>query len=1194
MERKQYTKSAINEMLRKLEAKFGKDRLEKVEKPKKRARKDDSDSEFLSMVRETLDEAKAAQEASKRAEEPIEEATEETVEESIEEIIESPTEEVVEESAEAPVEETVEETPPIEEETLIEPEPTIEEPKPEKKPRRRSPKKKEPEPPTEEVVEVVEEPIEVVEEPIEVIEEPIEVIEEPIEVNEEPIEVIEEPIEVIEEPVEVIEEPVEVIKEPVEVIEEPVEVIEEPVEVIEEPVEVIEEPVEVIEEPVEAIEEPIESVEEPIETVEKPIEGVEEPITQNEKKVQTVKVRVREIPVTAPPLREASVSLPRRSSEFDFAKPKKESDRILIKPSPAPKVVKRTDPDAHIIRPSAHGTAAEPIVIRPQRATAPLRPTLRGAEPLPTHTVTVEAMQKKDTNVEATEKATPAKRASRASVSMPKASENEFLIKKEEPSDKKDAPAEFEKVKKPTAKKTSVKSPSSKSTTPEKAPAPRKKAAAPRRKTVQKVTVDETLHEALELENEELVRAEELLAQKETISEIVPEDQPEFTTEEAPKARTSAFRMRRAQKAKLPEEDIPVLDLIHRRSGLSEEDVTMLFELGYENELGRLVGYETMKKLRCEHLRRNSQSERRHYRTAFGYRGEEYISTKQNEEIRAAYATDRHKLLRRVLLTALLSVVLFFLDFPSLLGTAVTDFDTSYPILLPILALLCLGLAGALSYRPLYAGARSLIRFTPTPYSIASVAIPVAVFYSLIGLLPGVVLPVPVCFLSALLLFALALGDVFRITGEIRAFRILSVETEKTVLEEAAPHKKKLLRGNRIVKVINDEIEENFYRVRRTGQTTGFFRRVNALEHAALELSILIGSSFGWALLLAFVTALGRPSIGDAMTAFATGFLLSVPASAIFTFFYPLHRANAVLEKRNCALIGEEAAAEYAEDQTVIFTDTDLYTAKKHAQIAIRDGDEFRQDIRLAEVVFRKLGGTLEGLGLNSSRSYLADPPVSFLRITEAGLEAVVDSKSHILLGSTEFLQSSGIHVPTESTDVEKRRTKHTSPMYVAIDGVLRLCYEIRYTSDPDFEDTLAMLTGDGTVVAIHSYDPNLTDEFLQASRPTDEPVSVVRPGRFEAEAPQDVVDTGAVALGRRRDIALPLHAAKVIRAVRRRGFFLQIAASIAGAALSVILLLLDRSGSYTPAVIALYQSVCSTLALLSARISLSDSELDR
>ena len=955
-------------------------------------------------------------------------------------------------------------------------------------------------------------------------------------------------------------------------ISEKAEIQESPTEAVEEPiVEVVEEPVvEVVEEPVvEAVEEPVvEAVEEPVvEAVEEPIvETVEEPIVKEPPK-RAIKVTVKQIPVeeapkTAPDAPKtpepivikpkstsAAIVIPRSSGEHDFAKNKAEkpNDTIVIRPKTA-----RKNP-------------SEPIVIRPRSEDArTVRPKPVTREPLAETHIKIKTMQNNNDKIESVSPVeTP-------NVSLPKSTQNDFLIEKDEPVQEK-APSAAEKADKPrvTAVPISPDDPFLKD-------ASAKEIADPPIKEFSPETIREPVASAP--------------------MEEVAADAPEVATESKKTSKKTLFRTRRKAKKQSEEAnaELSPMEQISKKSGLTSDDVDMMFELGYENELGRLVGYETMKKLRYEYLRRNSQSEHRHYRTAFGYRGEEYIKAEQNEKVLSAYAHDKKQLTQRVFFTALLSFLLFFLDLPQLTGASLAELDQTAPLLFPILSLLALIGASYFSYRQLYAGLRSFLRFTPTPYSIASVTVPTVILYSLLAMIPAVNAPIPANFLASLLLLTMAIGDVFRLTGELRAFRIVSSAADKTVLEPAAPRKRQLRQGNKIVKVINDEIDDNLYRVRNADQTTGFFRRFNALQFAARPILLTLGCAFSISLLSAFVTALVTKSFGGALSAFITMLLFCMPFSMIFHAFYPMNRVNSVLYRRNCTLVGEESAEEYAEDQTLIFSDNDLYNAEKCAQISVREGDELRRDLRLTEILLRKLGGTLGRLALTVRKAEDDEVSVSVVRIAQNGIEAVVDTQYHVLLGSADFLRRSGIRVPRESSDAEMSRTPDVSVMHVAIGGVLKLTYELKYASDDKMEDILTMIASNGTSVAIQSYDPNLTDEFLALCRPEHlETVTVIRPGRFEADTVQEVVDTGAVALGSRANVALPIHAAKHLDKTRRRGYLLQLATSAAGILFAILVTALIPKAGIVPPLIALYHVASCAIAIINTRLSLNNFTLN-
>ena len=897
---------------------------------------------------------------------------------------------------------------------------------------------------------------------------------------------------------------------------------------------VIEEPiVEAVEEPiVETVEEPtVEIVEEPtVETVEEPtVETVEEPTAPVAEEPQK-----RAIKIT---VKQIPAEEPPKSEPVQEKKP----ESIVIKPKASASAASAASAnDTIVIRPkSVPKIASEPIVIRPRESgssVARVKPIIDGvSNDAPIKITPMQNNVEKILTVDKAEPTEPVVSVDGLTVEIPEVEPN--------------APIEAEPV----------------------------------------------------ILKEEATPIPEAPVAEESIPSIpfveVPAESLTGVADSPKKSvKRSPFHLRRKTK---PQGDVQngalsPIEQIHRRIGLSPDDVDMMFELGYENELGRLVGHDTMKKLRYEYLRRNSQSEHRHYRTAFGYRGEEYIKAEQNEKILSAYAHDKKVLMNRVLITALLSFLLFFLDLPNLAGAAIASLDQNAPLLFPILSITTLIATSYFSYRQLYAGARSLMRFTPTPYSIAAVMIPTVLLYSLISLIPTAHAFIPANFLASLLLLTVAIGDVFRLTGEVRAFRIVSSNTDKTVLEPAAPRKRQLRQRNKIVKVINDEIDDRLYRVRAADQTTGFFRRFNALEFAARPILWLLGFSFSIALLAAFVTALFTASFGAAASAFVTMLLCTAPLSMILHAFYPLSRTNSILYRMNCTLVGEESAEEYAQKQTVIFRDSDLYSAEKRTEISVREGDELRLDLRLTEILLRRMGGTLGRLSLFARGAVDDDTSVSFVRIAQGGIEAVVDTQYHVLLGNADFLRRSGIRVPRESTDAEMSRTPDVSVMHVAINGILKLTYELKYTNNDQMESIFSMLAENGTSVAIQSYDPNLCDEFLEKCRPEHlETVTVIRPGRFETDTVQEVVDTGVVALGSRANVALPIHAAKHLSKTRQRGVRLQLLSTAVGTALAIFLTALAPTAAIVPPIIALYHAASCAIAIINTRLSLNSFTLN-
>lgn len=656
--------------------------------------------------------------------------------------------------------------------------------------------------------------------------------------------------------------------------------------------------------------------------------------------------------------------------------------------------------------------------------------------------------------------------------------------------------------------------------------------------------------------------------------EEVPTDAPEDIPAPVQKTKPrNIFQHLKQKKQEQTERRMSETEKIRKKCGLSEDDVALAIELGYEDELGRLAGYEGLKKLKQEHKQRYDTPNYKHYRTAFGYSGEETVSPENSSAIVAKYLHDRNFLILRTVLTAIVAVVLLFLDYPRLWGGAADAFIAEYPHAFPLFSLCALLSVSILSFRQINAGLRSFLKAAPTPYSVPATMLVLVLIYDIITLfLQEEVLRVNM--LTCSLLLILALCDILRLLGEINAFKILSAAGEKTVLEPTQPKRKTLRKGKKIVKVINDDVDEAFYRVRFANQITGFFRRFNTTEAAHLPFQTLIGISIALAVVIAFIAAIISPSLSYALSTFITVMYAAAPATAMFSFFYPLQRANKILSEIDCVLVGNESVGEFSESKTLVFDDTDLYSTQKRAEITVKDADDLRHDLKLAGAVFRKLGGTLDCLAKSVGVSG-EDPVVAFSHFSDNGVEACVDGTHHVILGSTEYMKKRNVLIPRESAEQSLRRAKNTAVIHFSVDGVLKFTYEIEYVVKQSFETLIEDLATTDTSVALQSYDPAVNDQFLLNCRENSQiRVRAFKPGRYEGNAPLEEADTGAVAIGHTYNVVYPLYAAKAVKRSKKIGMRLQILSSVIGVLVAGCFAWFPSINILTPLSVAVYHGI--------------------
>ena len=830
--------------------------------------------------------------------------------------------------------------------------------------------------------------------------------------------------------------------------------------------------------------------------------------------------------LTTPSQEESPV--PKEPETAPLQEPKKPLVRVIPAKPPAPKPKEKAD-DTIVIKPKSTIKSTVPIVIKPQkpsRTAEPIRVEVKTHMPQPSKKispptpVSVSENGKKSTGVALPKKISPPPPVGEREKS--KSAETQI---KRNPAGV-SMPRNFQN-------KTSggVKSKSVKKHAPRPAHAPDS--------SLSKEGFDIVL---------ETVMQEELPAEPDHVDAISDHS---ASTGDKP---VSRHRDSETSRSLSPEE---ALKYVEKKTGMTADDVSMIFELGYENELGRLVGQDIVKKLKAEHIRKARPTDKLRYRTAFGYRNSEYTGEQSRDLILANYVRDKKTLILRLALTALITLLLLPIEIPALFGGAFAEIRQAIPHLFPLLSLIGTIAVGIFSLKQLTAGLQSFCGFAPTPYSVAALLFPVAVISGFANLLltgsGNEIISVNLPTVGTLLLTVIC--DAARLSSEMRVFRILSAEDEKTVLEPSEPHKQKLRHGDKIVKIINDDVDQNLYRLRRSSRISGFFRRCNDSTSAARPFGYLLLATLSLAFLAGFLCAVGGKDFFTVASAVLLTFFLTLPVPSILLFFYPLCRANRLLTHRNCALVGEESVVEYSQPKTVIFHDGDMYTAQKCTQTMVRDGEDFRRDMRLAGILFRKMSGALDAIGQATSQRRAADPPVTFVRLGENGTEAVVDNHYHLLAGDAQFLSKSGVRIPKESTDRAVKRGENVSLMYVAIDGVLRLTYEIEYAVSDDFERMISVLAEHSTYAAIRTYDPNLNDTFLQETRSEGaEYVRVIKPAKYEQDELSEVSDSGAVALGNRFDTTRPLIAASLIQKLRFYGYRVQFVLAVVGAILAGIL----------------------------------------
>ncbi len=218
-------------------------------------------------------------------------------------------------------------------------------------------------------------------------------------------------------------------------------------------------------------------------------------------------------------------------------------------------------------------------------------------------------------------------------------------------------------------------------------------------------------------------------------------------------------------------------------------------------------------------------------------------------------------------------------------------------------------------------------------------------------------------------------------------------------------------------------------------------------------------------------------------------FLFLVPLTAIVSSFLPIYISYLRLFKRGCFISNARAAKFAGECDALVFEDRHLFAAAnpKDNGIKIYAHDKTNEILGALDALYSAIGGPMERVFSGANER---ERRVRIIRITRSGLEAVIDDRSSIIVGSSDYLLRYGIN-----TDAGSSKGTNMGILYVALDSRLVAKMSLNYRTEPLFEHLSEVMGDDGINTVIETYDPVISSGYIAYCRKAHKakyPVSVV------------------------------------------------------------------------------------------------------
>ncbi len=374
-------------------------------------------------------------------------------------------------------------------------------------------------------------------------------------------------------------------------------------------------------------------------------------------------------------------------------------------------------------------------------------------------------------------------------------------------------------------------------------------------------------------------------------------------------------------------------------------------------------------------------------------------------------------------------------------------------------------------------GVRLLIKKQVTPELYIPIAFLVLIAYTTVAAIYS-----PKSYPVFGMLFAVAaiaaIGSTYhKLSADFEAFKLVSSNGEKRIIDNK--YTRSLECENAALDGAVEEHKSKISRFFRTVFVSDFFAMAERGAENTVNLLIMLGSSFGFAVITGAVAYFIPGGMINAFAAFAMVFMTAFPIVSITAQKLPYYHASKEAVSEKSAVIGEAALFDYADIDVITFDDLEVFGEEDVTLQRIMlygQSENLSKALRQMSALFIKVGGPLDVLF--SSSLDRKCPPASNVEIFEDGVLGEIDGVA-VAGGNLKFMHENGIFVPDESIQAESVSAT-TRIMYAAENGNVYAKFYIRYSFSEEFSMILPMLDDEKVKVLVYTRNPGIDNELMK------------------------------------------------------------------------------------------------------------------
>lgn len=625
---------------------------------------------------------------------------------------------------------------------------------------------------------------------------------------------------------------------------------------------------------------------------------------------------------------------------------------------------------------------------------------------------------------------------------------------------------------------------------------------------------------------------------------------------------------------------------------LESDDISLLLDLGYDEDLKLQVNSERTEKVKHER-RKNFKPEKNS--TVYGYCGYEFTDKTQISEIKNKYDKQFRSLSVRVAILSVLSLMLFLIEVVFHINDAV-DYKMALILETILVFAACMTVVKELLY-----GFVELFKFEPNVYSAPAI-ISLSFFVYDIFLAITYIINQPISkqntmilgIISSLFCLCALISDLSDCASERMAFLTL---TSSDDIYTAENMQKSIDETNRRFKEKGNFTDkanyfgEKVFRVRKTSFLAGYFNNTSKRINRYTRFLFMYVSIPLLAVIIGCILFLITYDIPETLSTVSFIAFMGFPLCITLFSSLPKYVISKNLALNDSAIIGEKASCDYEKPDTVIFDDTYAVEVVNSLEIKPENHSDIKKSIRTASKIFTALGGPIAQI-LNKAidiNDVNTKTEIEILSVSDCGIEFYMDSSTHVIIGDRSFLASLNIRVRADEKINLSVPTRGKKIIYLAIDSVPRLGYIVDSRIKDEFIKTAAILESHNIKTAVQSHDPTVNNLYFEQKRATIAcpPISVYKTTDYENPSKEYEVEGGILAVNDYSNAIYPIIMCKKQNEMIKKHSNYSIVFSVLGTIIAILITCLtsfvascEFLKGWRSAIVLAFQ-ICSIIPLL-------------